>query len=65
MIISYNNYYAGGSIMPGRSYNSGDYEYGFNGKRMDSEIKGVGNSYDFGARMYDSPPYVLSCNRTN
>ena len=49
------NYYPFGSIMPGRSYNSGDYEYGFNGKRMDNEIKNItGSSYDFGARMYDS-----------
>jgi RHS repeat-associated protein len=27
---------------------------GFNGKEKDDEIKGSGNSYDFGARMYDS-----------
>jgi RHS repeat-associated protein len=29
------------------------YRYGFNGKEKDDEIKGSGNSYDFGARMYD------------
>jgi RHS repeat-associated protein len=40
--------------MPGRQFNSGNYKYGFNGKEMDNEIKGSGNSYDFGARMYDS-----------
>jgi RHS repeat-associated protein len=28
--------------------------YGFNGKEKDDEVKGSGNSYDFGARMYDS-----------
>lgn len=28
--------------------------YGFNGKEGDGEVKGEGNSYDFGARMYDS-----------
>ena len=28
--------------------------YGFNGKEKDDEIKDVGNSYDFGARIYDS-----------
>jgi RHS repeat-associated protein len=39
--------------MPGRIYNSGDYRYGFNGKENDNEIKGNGNSLDFGARMYD------------
>lgn len=40
--------------MPGRKYNGGDYRYGFNGKENDNEIKGEGNSIDFGARMYDS-----------
>jgi len=30
------------------------YPSGFNGKENDNEIKGVGNSLDFGARMYDS-----------
>jgi len=31
-----------------------DYRYGFNGMERDDEVKGRGNSYDFGARMYDS-----------
>lgn len=30
------------------------YRYGFNGMEKDDELKGAGNSYDFGARMYDS-----------
>src|SRR5690554_2541314 len=30
------------------------YRYGFNSMERDNEIKGKGNSYDFGARMYDS-----------
>lgn len=30
------------------------YRYGFQGQEKDDEIKGEGNSYDFGARMYDS-----------
>src|SRR5690554_1271658 len=29
------------------------YRYGFNSMERDDEIKGKGNSYDFGARMYD------------
>jgi RHS repeat-associated protein len=34
---------------------SGDgYRFGFNGKENDSEVSGEGNSYDFGARMYNS-----------
>jgi RHS repeat-associated protein len=30
------------------------YRFGFNGQEKDNELKGVGNSLDFGARMYDS-----------
>ncbi len=30
------------------------YRRGFNGMEKDNEIKGGGNSYDFGARMYDA-----------
>lgn len=32
----------------------GDYRFGFNGKEKDNELKGIGNSYDYGFRMYDS-----------
>ena len=39
----------------GRKFSgSSGYRYGFNGMEKDDEIKGNGNSYDFGARMYDS-----------
>ena len=31
----------------------GSYRYGFNGMEKDDNIKGAGNSYDFGARLYD------------
>jgi RHS repeat-associated protein len=53
---SFKGYYAFGSPMPGRSYVSGGgaYRYGFNGQEKDDEIKGGGNSLDFGARIYDS-----------
>ena len=34
------------------SYNP--YRFGFNGKEKNDELKGEGNSYDFGARIYDS-----------
>jgi RHS repeat-associated protein len=30
------------------------YRYGFNGKEKDDEIKGKGDNYDYGMRMYDS-----------
>lgn len=52
-IQSWNDYYAFGQLMPGRSFSSSDYRYGFNGMEKDGEIKGEGNSYDFGARIYD------------
>ena len=39
--------------MPGRQYNGGNYRHGFNGMEKDDELKGSGNSYDFGARVYD------------
>jgi RHS repeat-associated protein len=32
----------------------GGYRYGFQNQEKDDEIKGSGNSYDFGARIYDS-----------
>lgn len=33
--------------------NYGGYSYGFNGKEKDDELKGNGNSLDFGERIYD------------
>jgi RHS repeat-associated protein len=44
-----------GMQLPNRHESVGDsYRYGYNGIEIDSEVKGEGNSYDFGARMYDS-----------
>jgi len=41
-------------IMAGRSYTAGSgYRYGFNGKEKDSDVKGGGNQYDYGFRIYD------------
>ena len=48
-----NDYYAFGMLMPGRNMHRGGYRFGFNGKEGDDEIKGNGNSYDFGARILD------------
>jgi RHS repeat-associated protein len=40
--------------MPGRVFaGSEEYRYGFNGMEKDDEVKGEGNSLDFGARIYD------------
>jgi len=43
-----------GMVMPERSFSNEKYRYGFNGKENDNEVKGIGNSVDFGARIYDS-----------
>jgi RHS repeat-associated protein len=40
-------------LVPNRHGDSNKYRYGFQGQEMDNEIKGEGNSYDFGARMLD------------
>ena len=53
-IITYSDYYPFGWVMPGREGLSDHYRYGFNGMERDDEVKGSGNSMDFGARIYDS-----------
>ena len=40
-------------IIDARHRSKTDYRYGFNGMEKDDELKGEGNSYDFGARMFD------------
>jgi RHS repeat-associated protein len=40
-------------LKPGLNSNANTYRYGYNGKEMDNDVKGTGNSYDFGARIYD------------
>jgi len=52
-VVSYSDYYPFGMQMPGRSANISDYRYGLMGMEKDDEIKGEGNSLDFGARIYD------------
>jgi RHS repeat-associated protein len=37
-----------------RTWSSSSYKHGFNGMEKDDEVKGEGNSLDFGARIYDS-----------
>jgi len=53
-VVSALDYYPFGSAMAGRKYNDNSYRYGFNGMEKDDEMKGNGNTYDFGARLYDS-----------
>jgi RHS repeat-associated protein len=53
-VISYNDYYPFGMLIPGRHEASGSYRYGFQGQEKDDEIKGEGNSLNYTFRMYDS-----------
>ncbi len=53
MVTSANLYYPFGMTMPGRSYNSSDYRFGFQGQEKDDEIKGEGNSLNYKYRMHD------------
>ena len=54
-LILAQNYYPGGMLMPGRTFSSNNYRFGFNGKEKDDNITGVtGSHLDFGARIYDS-----------
>ncbi len=52
-LLSAQDYYPGGMLMPGRSYSSNAYRFGFNGKENDNEVKGTGNQQDYGMRIYD------------
>jgi len=57
-VLSAVDYYPFGAPLPDRQWyannDSSGYSFGFNGMRKDDEISGVGNSLDFGARIYDS-----------
>ncbi|MFM9988584.1 RHS repeat-associated core domain-containing protein [Flavobacterium sp.] len=52
-VISYNDYYPFGSLVPNRHGSSTAYRYGFNGKEKDDELKGEGNAIDYEKRFYD------------
>jgi RHS repeat-associated protein len=49
-VITANDYFAFGAPMTGRTYNSPDYRYQFNGKERDGET----NTYDYGFRIYNA-----------
>ncbi|PVD53009.1 hypothetical protein DC498_06485 [Terrimonas sp.] len=55
-VLTAQDYYAFGSLMPGRTYSNAGakYKYGFNGKENDNEVKGEGNQQDYGMRIYDA-----------
>ena len=52
-VLTAQDYYPFGMMMQGRSFSSGGYRYGFNGKENDNEVKGAGNQQDYGMRFYD------------
>jgi RHS repeat-associated protein len=53
-VYNMSDYTPFGMQMEGRKWALGGvYRYGFNGKENDNEVKGEGNSLDFGARVYD------------
>ena len=52
-VLSYNDYYPFGMLLPNRHGNTSDYRYGFQGQEMDNEIKGEGNSVNYKYRMHD------------
>ncbi len=52
-ILSTQDYYPFGMVMPGRNFTSSNYRFAFNGMEKDDEIKGSFNSYNFKFRMHD------------
>ncbi|HEY1199753.1 MAG TPA: RHS repeat-associated core domain-containing protein, partial [Niastella sp.] len=53
-IVTSQDYYPFGALMPGRGSGEDDsYRFGYNGKENDNEVKGPGNQQDYGARVYD------------
>lgn len=55
-LLQATDYYAFGSPQPSRIWEKDanfGYRFGFGGKENDNEVKGEGNSLDYGARIYD------------
>ena len=54
-MASRTDYYAFGSLLPGRHYSSDAYKFGFNGQEMDNEVNDApGTSYNAEFWQYDS-----------
>jgi RHS repeat-associated protein len=51
-VVSATDYYPGGMLMPGRTYSSGAYRYGFNGQEKSTEVND--NSYTAEFWQYDA-----------
>jgi RHS repeat-associated protein len=52
-VVSASDYYPFGSNMPGRTFSSEDYKYGFNGKEKDQNGEFGNTHYDYGFRIYN------------
>src|SRR5687768_9460722 len=52
-IVSMQDYYAFGMLMPNRNFTTENYRFGFNGKENENNITGIGNSLDFGLRVFN------------
>ena len=52
-LVSVSDYSPFGVQLDGRTHQSDEYRYGFNGMEKDDEVKGEGNSINFGARIHD------------
>jgi RHS repeat-associated protein len=52
-IVSASDYYPFGSTMPGRTFSSEDYQYGFNGKEKDQNSEFGNTHYDYGFSIYN------------
>ena len=48
------DYFPFGTLMTGRTFSPSIYRFGYNEMENDNEVKGSGNSLDFGTRIYDS-----------
>ncbi|MCK6610371.1 MAG: hypothetical protein L6Q78_04955 [Bacteroidia bacterium] len=52
-IVSATDYSSFGAPLAGRTWQGGEYRYGFQGQEKNDEVMGSGNSYSFGLRMHD------------
>ncbi|NMH85959.1 RHS repeat-associated core domain-containing protein [Flavivirga algicola] len=53
-VLTFNDYYPFGQLLPNRHDNTPDYRYGFQGQEMDNEVKNVdGSSVNYKYRMHD------------
>lgn len=48
------DYYPGGSILPGRSFSSNNYRFGYQGSEKEDELSGLGNIYTTHFRQLDT-----------